>query len=939
MPTFINRTLLRPGGFSLSENEYVQAVARLGAKTSPSQDTPNGLPFSLRWNVAKFLEQRDLYRTNPSLLLNASGLWKEEKKLTKSQMFIDTEYIPPDSPDLIEIARILSHPAAELESVAIDYSSPYTDEKWEWPLRVAAFPEDFAELDIKKLGLLWPSNSLTDVHQVSREQPRAEVLIIRADLRGALQRILALPHPVRAGHCILLAPVEVQWPDLRPYLDALLVETQAGGMSFVSLPAGHSAVDALNSWIRDLSHNNPLDLALGRAFPRESSVHILNPSLVKRAALPTAAERVAPRLRQLPADTEFSLPPEAFNVGLQWTSGSPLVILADDLKGAAGFSYDEERRGATAISRIAAAERVARRAAATGEPARYLQGEVTRIDEESPIMGVNNFAAGKTYSLDIFIGERGLVRLIVDRAFPTEQLDWKHDSHTLQVVFAEPEQWPEPLRGTLKLPRVGRSTTCTFVFTPRKPGPFAGRVTVLHRGRVLQTAILTSEVFATLADTARSSGIAPISLVEEAVIRRNLGTLEDRRWFDACLVLNHTSAHKAAMTAAGKDGAYIASLDEIKPQLAKINELLNPVALNQKPYHEGLMGKTNAELLTAVATQGHWLYRNLVLAYINVSSAGPAIRDSEYLQIVSTQPDALVPLEFVYEYEPPKDDAQVCPNAIQALKDGQCPANCVPKDSPAQYVCPLGFWGLSKVIERHLHVGVLDRPAAAKILSEPDVGREVLILNGPAFVATSEQVDEEPRKRSSKKPGRRPSKRPSEKLLEDVKATWRQPIKTALTWAQWKDVVGTTPPALIVALPHAGGTGADISLEIRGDVIKSRFINEKYVWPDPNKPPPIALLLGCDVVNAAYTDAYARHIAVFRDANAALVLGTVATVFGKDGAEMAGRLVDHLVKAVKAKPGRFGEVLRQAKRDAIADSLMIALCLVAFGDADWRLEM
>lgn len=134
------------------------------------------------------------------------------------------------------------------------------------------------------------------------------------------------------------------------------------------------------------------------------------------------------------------------------------------------------------------------------------------------------------------------------------------------------------------------------------------------------------------------------------------------------------------------------------------------------------------------------------------------------------------------------------------------------------------------------------------------------------------------------------------------------------------------------------GTGAQISLEINGDVLKSIHIDESYVRPDGDRPPPIAILLGCDTTNVAYGDAYARHIAVFRRANAAIVLGTVATVLGSDAAKMAARLVTHLAQTARSKPGRFGEVLRQAKREAVADSLMIGLCLVAFGDADWQLK-
>ncbi|MDP3030924.1 MAG: hypothetical protein Q8N33_02500, partial [Rhodocyclaceae bacterium] len=83
---------------------------------------------------------------------------------------------------------------------------------------------------------------------------------------------------------------------------------------------------------------------------------------------------------------------------------------------------------------------------------------------------------------------------------------------------------------------------------------------------------------------------------------------------------------------------------------------------------------------------------------------------------------------------------------------------------------------------------------------------------------------------------------------------------------------------------------------------------------------------------------YTRHVTVFRQADAALVLGTVGTVLGEDAAKVAAKIVEQLVATSTNSTERFGEVLRQVKRDAVADSLMLAMCLVAFGDADWRLK-
>jgi hypothetical protein len=175
------------------------------------------------------------------------------------------------------------------------------------------------------------------------------------------------------------------------------------------------------------------------------------------------------------------------------------------------------------------------------------------------------------------------------------------------------------------------------------------------------------------------------------------------------------------------------------------------------------------------------------------------------------------------------------------------------------------------------------------------------------------------------------------RLEKDLKSFWNGEVAVVRKWTEWKEAVHERRPVLVLALPHAEGKNVDISLEISGDVLKSRFINRSYVGADP-KMSAIVLLLGCDTTNVADRDAFTRHVAAFRRADAPLVLGTVATVLAADAASLAAKLMKRLAETAKTSPDRFGEVLRQTKREAVAESLMVALCVVAFGDADWRLE-
>jgi hypothetical protein len=207
-------------------------------------------------------------------------------------------------------------------------------------------------------------------------------------------------------------------------------------------------------------------------------------------------------------------------------------------------------------------------------------------------------------------------------------------------------------------------------------------------------------------------------------------------------------------------------------------------------------------------------------------------------------------------------------------------------------------------------------------VSEPIAGRDVLSLQGTTLLAISAQVP---------KPA-------SIKLGKGVTAVWKAGVVPVTKWDEWKDAIKKNNPILLLALPHSGGAGQKITLEIGGDVLESTYIDDTYVWVDKTKTPPIAVLLGCDTSAVSDPSAYASHVEAFRGADAALVLGTVATVLGASAAPMAGRLVGYLADSANRQVGRFGEILRAAKRQAVAESEMIALCLVAFGDADWKLQ-
>jgi hypothetical protein len=232
------------------------------------------------------------------------------------------------------------------------------------------------------------------------------------------------------------------------------------------------------------------------------------------------------------------------------------------------------------------------------------------------------------------------------------------------------------------------------------------------------------------------------------------------------------------------------------------------------------------------------------------------------------------------------------------------------------------------VIERHIYSPAIGKPGDAEVIvqAEPAGNRVRLQLDQAALIGYSNEV-----KQDEVIPIRKILEgHPEGRLVCEVK-----------DWDEWKATVTGTRPTLLVAFPHNTGDKQDIALEIGGKPFKTLRLPREYVHVDG--PYPLVMLLGCDVASTAQQ--YASHIRYFRQAGAAAIVSTIATVFGPHAVKVGEKLLNGLLaigEQAGEQPGPdsepcLGEALREAKRKALLDSLPMALCVVAFGDADWRL--
>ena len=359
--------------------------------------------------------------------------------------------------------------------------------------------------------------------------------------------------------------------------------------------------------------------------------------------------------------------------------------------------------------------------------------------------------------------------------------------------------------------------------------------------------------------------------------------------------------------------------------MAEINAELSNVATSIADYSQGLHTPANEDLFVRLARIGASLYSRLFLGQLQPTQPGNMnLEEEKYIQVVSARPDAVVPLEFVYQYGLPKEGAKICPRAEKALKNVKCPPPCIRAEHPRDYVCPLGFWGLSKVIERHVFNPNLEIPGHEEISvqaeAEPLENRDRLELGRGAILGYSKEVADDK----------------VAAMVKLLKKRFKKSMSVANSWEDWRSAVKSRKPTLLVAFPHNQGSEEDIELEIHDDFLETlRLPTERDFVHVEGEPYPLVMLLGCDTAGTAQQ--YASHIGYFRQAGAAAVISTIATVFGEHAARVGEKIVDSLLEAAKNKSGRLGEVLLEAKREAVAESLPMALCIVAFGDADWRL--
>jgi hypothetical protein len=161
----------------------------------------------------------------------------------------------------------------------------------------------------------------------------------------------------------------------------------------------------------------------------------------------------------------------------------------------------------------------------------------------------------------------------------------------------------------------------------------------------------------------------------------------------------------------------------------------------------------------------------------------------------------------------------------------------------------------------------------------------------------------------------------------------RRTVLVADDWDHWRDDLAKSP-SLLLALPHHDDSNGIGSLEIGGKELGLERALDLFVRTPAGAPGPILILLGCetDIGTALGHPSFARAFADYTS----VVIGTLSKVLGRHAVPFAERFVDALEQAQDAG-GDVGTVLRAVRRTMFADGYLMALGVIALGDADWRL--
>ena len=818
----------------------------------------------------------------------------------------------------------LSRPEVRATSVYCRIHPEPSEIVWDWPLRVGLFSDPQSRQLRSQIEALnnthsWVGN-LVRIVDFQKGETECDLLILPQSLRAALTAVLQAPRALNTDCVLVLGRLEEIGSRSLSLLEALQVQTRASGIALTYVPITFTQerqpLQAIwfKELVRQFSHNQPIDVALYRAS-RDRDVMVESPllfasrELVETALVARRLEQFSEQVQHWPDNIRFFVEP----------SEDELRYM---LRRTKGLVWDHETDSASHFVRARETVEAKLSAAPPLPPKpRWIQAEVWDRSESEPRAVKQFLRPETTYKVVVFIGTSSEHSIAANRPFNEEALPPNKNEHRLTVVWSEPQISPEPQVATIVLPKEGNSSSCDFyLHVPSEIIAINARITILHRNRILQTALLQAAVVKP--EHAELSDNKTIDIIVESVIRPGMQDLSSRTWFDGALVLNETANGVPQITKAVGESVTRVYIADLSPHIKWFDDKITEIAEKWKKF-EPLGGKKNVMLLRGCAMNGSTLYDGIIRA----QRADDALVTAERIQMLSMRYGERFPVEFMYGRMAPLPNAPLCPKAKESLINGRCDSSCPTGLDEEKVICPLGFWGLNRVIERH----AFDPQEAQQLAganfglqSEPVAGRNRLNVMTNAIVAASDNVD-------TVEAGS------TQRVLDALDEATGKQSKFVNSWEDWVTDIGARCPSLLVLLPH---TLRDVvsnqqTLEIsKNQRLVYANLQPHHVVRRDSKLQPVVILMGCKT--AAPDIPYESFVFKFRLFGAALVIGTGSSILGRHAATVTQNFIKDIA-ASKSTNITFGELMLNVRRRLVADGLLMGLCLTSYGDTDWLL--
>ncbi|MFF8931508.1 hypothetical protein ACF1AO_30055 [Streptomyces longwoodensis] len=573
-------------------------------------------------------------------------------------------------------------------------------------------------------------------------------------------------------------------------------------------------------------------------------------------------------------------------------------------------------------------------------PARFLRADVVEPDGTTPTAGIVPYG---TFHVRVLLAADPGARP-GEHAFPADALP-PGRAHRLTVVATD--LTPEPGHGRaeaqeIELPGDGDSTRAHLRFTAGAEGTDVRiRIAVLYGSRLLQTGLLSGRV---------GAQDPPVFHVE-AVVRARTDELDLARTHDAALLIDRTAHGLPVVTARTEAFVHHSASHDLRRTTEVLLSGLRKLISGADRF-DGYASPEFAELLIQLARLGRRLRKTLFAGDWESDGLVRELRRARSISVFSAGPEAILPVELIYDREldtAPGRSLRLCahaPSLVDSVDNGDTAntvnagntrdhagneggedcAGCPERDDRAT-VCPFGFWGASKVIERHVRRGSAD-PRFALAVS-PDIDRHACDLV-PVCAAASARADHNDVHAWTTAAAALADEEPEAVRLA---ADW-----TGLNVLVHKLRERNTPPGAVLLFPHSEEDADGIAVLSLGEGDEVDVVDGlEFLFAGDGGPEPVVLLLGC---------ATAGGSTLFSDASSTLltdgapgVVATAVPVLGRHIIPVGVRLLTELRAAAAETSGSpLGEALLRARRKLLTDGDACVLALVGFGDTDWELH-